>query len=102
MLMSLWPVRYLVALMTVTSAPSSSTGWYRGPASVLSTTTSASVSAAIAAMSSAAKPGFEGDSSHTTVAPSIASRTAASLVATRRVSMPRGRRCRSAILRMPG
>ena len=82
------------ALATETSAPSSSGRWRSGVASVLSTATQrarlARGAAPAPAMSITSRPGFDGVSTHTIVAPPSASRTAASSVGTSRTSTPRG------------
>ena len=65
-----WPPMYFVTLCTTASAPSSSGRWSTGVANVLSTTTRAPASCAIAATagrSTILSIGFDGVSTHTSL-----------------------------------
>ncbi len=75
------PLRYLLVEWTTASAPSSSGRWRYGVAKVLSTTQRAPRSratAARAAMSTTARPGFVGDSTQTSRVRSVQAAATAS------------------------
>ena len=97
------PHRLLVPESIAKSAPWASGCWPSGVQTVLSTASSAPAAwaaSAAAAMSTTSRRGFEGVSSHTSVAPSAAAAICA--VGTRRVWMPSGSSRSAASPRIPG